>query len=439
MSAPKRWLHRRIMLAFAGFTTLVTLVFGLYVFVFAYSVEDLFFDALLEQEAGILLEQYRESGHWGEPRAAGMSLVEHVTALPDGIHARLVAEPGRTEFAGDEGRHFHLRALEFPSQGSLPATALSGAWLVAEVSDQLVVRPRRGALIALLGWSGAAMIGLALLLGAWLAHRIATPLSRLAVRVDASDADALPRGLADDFPDDEAGVLARALDRMVARVEAFVLREREFTRDASHELRTPLTVIRSAAELLAREPHLSVVGRTQVEHVLHSARQLEQTVATLLALAREDRAAGVGSDERTAVLPVLERVIVEQSSLLEGKPVEVDIAVSPDARIAAPEAAVHILLANLVGNAFAHTDDGVVRIDVDDGRLRIVNPGGGVQEADFQPHVRGEGSAGHGLGLAIVRRLCERYGVDLRIGTQAGRTVAGIRLLPPSPATSMGR
>lgn len=50
-----------------------------------------------------------------------------------------------------------------------------------------------------------------------------------------------------------AGVLAKALEQAMQRVEAFVERELQFSRDASHELRTPVTVIKGAVELLKRK------------------------------------------------------------------------------------------------------------------------------------------------------------------------------------------
>ena len=55
MSVPRRRLRNRLMLAFAGFTVVVAAVFGLYAAVFAYTVEDQFFDTMLEREAAAQL------------------------------------------------------------------------------------------------------------------------------------------------------------------------------------------------------------------------------------------------------------------------------------------------------------------------------------------------------------------------------------------------
>lgn len=415
-------LRNRLMLAFAGFTMFVTLLFGLYVIVFAYTVEDMFFKAMLEREAAEQLDQHALTGHWQAPRESFITVIEDEAALPENIAATLRAEPGRTEFAGNTGHHYHLKVLKPPA----PAPR---AWLVAEVSQQLVIRPMRTSLFRWLAGSGIVVIALALLLGVWLSRRITAPLTQLAALVDDMHPASLPTAFSQRFPDDEVGVLARGLESLSERTQAFIAREREFTRDASHELRTPLAVIRSACERLADEPGLGVAGKRHLEHVQQSARQLEQTVITLLSLAREEQAIDTGIP--VTLLPILERVIVEQSPWLEHKDICIDLHVPTDTLLALPAPIAHILLSNLIGNAFAHTTQGRVRIDVDADRLRIANSGAGIRDADYLPHVKGEDSAGFGLGLAIVRRLCERYGIDLEISSTGNETVASLALGAP--------
>lgn len=415
----KHRLRNRLMLAFAAFTLAVTALFGLYAVVFAYTVEDMFFSAMLEREADAQLRHRAGSGAWAAPRDSWIRVVEDADGLPAGIAAILRAEPGRTEFAGADGDHYHLRALDAPE---------ASAWLVAEVSGLLVVRPQRSALLRLLAWSGLAMVVLALLLGGWLARRTTAPLSRLAERVADAAPGRLPAAFAAGFRDDEVGLLARRLEELVARIDAFVAREREFTRDASHELRTPLAVIRGSTERLATDPSLSPQARDSLAHIRQSAASLEQTVGALLSLAREE--ALPGGDASTRVLPLLERVVVDQSPLLDGKDIAVDIEVPADAVMVLPAPALNMLLSNLVGNAFAHTREGRVSIRADQGRLHICNPGAGVREADLEPFAKDEASTGFGLGLSIVRRLCERYGIDLVIEEAGpGRMVASLPLL----------
>jgi signal transduction histidine kinase len=429
MKRPQRRLRRRLMLAFAGFTLAVATLFGLYAAVFVYMVEDRFFQSMLGREAAWLQQERMRSGEWPTPRDPSMRVFADTAALPPEIRDILLAEPQRREFAGANGLHYHLYPLE-------PASAAS-PWLLAEVSAQLVVRPLRGDLLRVLAWSGVGVLALALLLGGWLASRMTAPLARLASLVGTMTPDRLPAGFAGGFEDDEVGVLADALETLGARLRDFVARERAFTRDASHELRTPLAVIRGACERLSSQQDLTPRARADLMHVLQSAQALEQTVATLLALAREEHAAAEVMAQK--LLPLVERVVLEQAPLLADRPVQVSVDVPAAATATLPPAVLQILLSNLIGNAFAHTSRGEVRIATAHGRLQIANRDASmharIDEQDYAVFTHREGSAGFGLGLAILRRVCERHGVDLRIESDAAQTVASFPLAPV-PATA---
>lgn len=410
MKRVRRRLRRRLALAFGAFTLLATTLFGFYAIVFMYATEDAFFDGLLEQEAAAQQAQRARSGEWSTPQQPFLRVYATGATLPDGIGERLAQEPRRREFAGRDGRHYHLHRLSGEDDG---------AWLVAEVSGQLVVRPMRDRVLVWLAWSALVLVVVALLLGLWLAQRIAAPLARLAARVDGLDAAAPQADLVADIAgtaDDEVGTLALALQRLTGRLHEHVAREREFTRDASHELRTPLAVIRAAGERLAHEP-LSPDGQQQLGHLQQSVRQLQQTMDMLLALARAEADRGDAAPVRVA--PVVESVVIEQAILLDERPVEVDVAVDAAVTTTMPAPVLRILLSNLIGNAFEHTRAGRVAIDAADGRLRIINRGEDSATAatvDWtEAYVRRDGSAGSGLGLTIVQRLAARYELALQM------------------------
>ena len=81
-------------------------------------------------------------------------------------------------------------------------------------------------------------------------------------------------------------------------------------------------------------------------------------------------------------------------------------------------------------------------VRVQAGRVRVEDTGPGIAQEDaeklFQRGVRGEGQtvAGAGLGLAIVRRLCDLYGWRVGLAPRAGRgAVATLDFgLPEAPA-----
>lgn len=428
---PRRRLQRRILAVLACLTLAVAAVFSLYTVVFTYEVEDALLNAQLQEEAGYQHLQHAATGDWATPRDPRMQLHRSVRTLPPEVATLLRDEPRRIEFPGSEGRHYHLAPL---LQGG------DSAWLLYDVGDRLVVNAMRDGILWLLAWTTLLFVAVALGAGQAVVRRLTRRLERLADDVDRLDPARLPAS-ADPaaVDDDEVGVLARGIDALTTRLRAVVERERSFTRDASHELRTPLAVIRAAGDQLVTQHGLAPVPRKLAELVRESTARLEQTVEMLLVLAREEHGPAV-ADMSTRVLPLLEQAVLDQSPQLEGKVVDVQVDVPADACLQAPPAVVRILLANLVGNAFAHTLSGTVRIGVERGWLCIRNPS---VSTDWPAHAtdafrKGADSEGFGLGLVIVHRLCARFGVDLMMNADATDAVAMLRLHGADASTRAG-
>lgn len=407
-----RWnnlkLRNRLMLVFASYCLLIAALFSLYALAVAYSVEDEFFQAMLKQEAQRQHRAYAETGKWAASADQGFSVVVSSAELPAEILQEYLQRPQRREFTGLAGRHFHI----------LPLSAdANGAWLVAEVSEKLVFRRMRASVFDILLGSTLVVLVLALLLAWWLANSTARPLTQLAKIMANLQPDQLPSALAQSGRLDEIGVLTGGLNDLIARIQQFIEREQEFTRDASHELRTPLSVIRCAAEQIAHMQNLPAAASAQLELIQSSALQLQQTVMTLLSLARESTQLIA---QPILVLPMLEQIIVEQSPWLDRKSMQIELDVAPQFALILPENVLHIVLANLVGNAFQHgAFNSTVHIFVDQARLCIHN----------QQLPVGAGSVGFGFGLSIVRRLAKRFAIDFRIEHTRDKTKASIAIL----------
>jgi len=449
----RQGLQRQLMISFTFFTLGVSALLGLFAMALVYSVEDRFIEVTLDRAATEMQTRHQLSGLWPVPPQAFIQRYDDAASLPDDLRLAWQAEPHRREFAGTQGRHYHLHWLNRP-RGAPPDPPVPDTrhpLLVAEVSTLLVVRP---VLSELLVWWAAGSGGLtlaALGLAAWRARRISAPLVRLADAIarsrpgDGSKRSTPSTRFALDSRDDEVGLLARHLDALTARTLSFIDREQVFTRDVSHELRTPLAVLGMASERMLGRNDLPAGVAAQLQQMRQVLWDLEQTVNTLLALAREARAPAVSaamadgvsarvSDDMApatapitlAVLPLLERVVLEQASRLQGKDIQLEIDVSPALRLDLPPGVLHILLSNLVGNAFSHCEPGPVRLVADAQGLQLQNRSKalppGLSERLGQPFQKGAASAGLGLGLAIVHRLAEHQGLQLSLGQADGNT-----------------
>lgn len=399
-------LRFRFVVFFCAFALLLGALFSAVNFLLAYDLEDRVFERELVREADYLAAHFQRHGQWPEPRRDNFSLHRTTASLPALVRETLAAEAERSEFFGEQGRHYHLRHL-----------AGGDAMLLAEVSADLLVRPQARAMLVGLGLLTLAMMAVGCALAYAFARGALAPLSRLARQVEQRGPEAIPGGFASCYPDNEIGVLARALDDAFGRVGEYVEREVQFTRDASHELRTPISAVGGAAELLAHRCDLDPGSRILVERIRCANREMAQTVQTLLTLARDE------GDQLQAgplsLLAAVEKVVVSQARLLEGREVAVKIDIDPGQTIEMPPGVLDILLTNLIANAFQYTLEGEVSIASDASGLEIADTGGGIAP-ELQPHVtrplvKGHTSHGFGIGLSIVQRLCDRYRLELAI------------------------
>ncbi len=300
-----------------------------------------------------------------------------------------------------------------------------------------------------------------------LSQRAVSPLVSLAQRLETYDPkrDAgthLDLGDLRDSADAEVTTMIEALDRFTRRLEAFVVRERNFTRDASHELRTPIAVVRACLDLLERNKQRPATDQASLDRMRRAVSQMQSLIESLLLLAREDELHAL--DESTNVNVLL----AEQIDLLADLAQETGNAVKLTERaeliVNAPPRMIAIVLTNLLRNALMYSRDAVVNVSVGADFVSVRDTGIGMSSADltrvFEPFFRGEGrietkgdasrhraASGQGLGLAIVRRLVDQFGwsLDLTSALGEGTTVTlrftratsaqGARMQNPSPGT----
>jgi len=221
--------------------------------------------------------------------------------------------------------------------------------------------------------------------------------------------------------DSEVAVLVVALEAYAGKLLGFVDRERQFTRDASHELRTPLAVIRANLELLSS----SQANPAALRRIEDTVGDMEALIETLLLLARSE--SKVLPDDEIIVNDLTINLVERLDPLALRKQVGVRVEQSVLLSLQAPETVLTMVLTNLLRNAINYTASGHVTVSIGAGYVVIQDTGPGMDPSQLQrlmqPFERGQGvgESGHGLGLAIVQRLCERCRWKLEVASALGQ------------------
>lgn len=373
-----------------------------------------YFRRLQERPAAELPNTYNLRGYLIADEAQRPGLPEELRPLGAGYHH--VRGGGRNE-------------LVYVSQAEQ-------GWLFLVFSQEQVHK-----LAFLFGFVPLTVVLLIIYLTTWLTYRASrkalSPVVALASVVrdwDPKQPDLAALDL-DNLPGDadhDVEVLSRALHSFATRIDEFVERERNFTRDASHELRSPLTVIKLAADVLDDEEQLTAFARRSVRRIRAATRDMEALIEAFLILARES---DTGLPEEDFLIGELVADEMEQvRPLLENKPVHLVLQRDGDFCLHASPRVLSVVVGNLLRNACHYTEHGRVVVTIGKDFVRVEDTGVGMSDDElahvFQPFYRAERSqrGGHGVGLTIVKRLSDRFAWPLQIQSVLGQgTVATVQ------------
>ena len=321
--------------------------------------------------------------------------------------------------------------------------ALRTATQVVQVAQQTEARGRMAGQLALRAVLPVALLAPVLMLIVWwVVGRAIGPIERVRRQVAARRPDDLAPLPTAGLPA-EVRPLVGEMNGLLTRLSAAWDALTHFTADAAHELRSPLAALRLQAQSLQRAPD-DATRAIATERLLAGIDRATRLVEQLLALARQE-GAGEGAE-----LVSLDLTALARNALADAEPEAARHAIAltldaPTAHVVlrADEAALAVLLRNLLGNALRHTPPGgQVRVGVRDAagapELTVEDSGPGIapdERARVQDRFyRVPGTPGHGsgLGLAIVRAIAERHGAALTL--DASPTLGGLRVMLRWPA-----
>ncbi len=290
---------------------------------------------------------------------------------------------------------------------------------------------------ARLGWLGAGLISLGLLIGALLSWWLSAALGKLtryAQTVSAGQRAELPR-----VRGGELGQLAHALERMRTELEGKAYVER-YVHTLTHELKSPLAAIRGAAELLEGEMPAEQRQRF-VANIQQESARLQQLIERLLHLAQVEQRQGLEEQVRVPLRTLVESLLQAQMARIEAADLHIENQLGADLWVRGEAFLLRQALANLLDNALDFTPPrGLIRFSAEARagqlELRLFNQAEPIpdyalarlSERFYSLPRPASGRKSTGLGLNFVQEVAELHGGTLLIGNVAGGVEVRLRL-----------
>ena len=215
-------------------------------------------------------------------------------------------------------------------------------------------------------------------------------------------------------------VIAWLLSKLFMRpVHQRVEQIEHFINDITHELNTPISSLSMATDQALKSG--SCTQKT-LKNIAISTRQLYDIYRSLTFLnfsSKEEKG------EPIDLAHVLERSIDYYRPLAEVKRISFVIDIEP-AKCMIPESRATLLFGNLIGNAIKYSPRGSeVEISLKERVLTVKDYGIGIdpqkQKEVFEKFRRGTSySGGFGVGLSIVKSICEHYGIEISLHSVPG-------------------
>ena len=235
----------------------------------------------------------------------------------------------------------------------------------------------------------------------------------------------------------EFSPLSNSINRLLERIETFILYQKELFIGIAHELKTPLAVMKTKNEVTLIKPRESEKYIEALKNNNDSIDNMNKMISSILEIGRQE-GAQFEAPEQTDMIAYLKELCVNFTILARTVSKDVELNLSPEKLdISVQKSLFMHVIQNFVQNAIKFSPDGekvLIESEISDGNfiVRVANKGEPLnEEIDyFAPFKRYGGKPGAGLGLFLAKNAAQAMGaqVDLKNNQSRHLIVASFKL-----------
>lgn len=294
---------------------------------------------------------------------------------------------------------------------------------------------------------GFLAILLIILMSFYFADRLLKPIKDINSDLGKVDIANLDYRLSSKFSNakDELGVLIANLNSMLSRLDISVQSQQSFIGNASHSLKTPLTIIGGEAELARNLIPKEHEAYYSLETIAKYADKMELIINNLLQLSRMGFKGEVDNKVLIRIDELLYEIYKAERSIHKDFRLSFDLTQIPEdsdeLTVFANPDLFYIAFSNIISNAYKYGNGEQVQVAIscDDRNItiKVFDKGIGIPQKD-QPHIftsfyRASNVGdiyGNGLGLVLAKNIFDLHGAELNLYSAEGQGTQVVVTLP---------
>jgi signal transduction histidine kinase len=324
-----------------------------------------------------------------------------------------------------------IREVQFPLLS--PAGFLTGHLNIAISQETEITILKKLEEVLLVGFLGALFI--LFFLTRWIAEKSIVPIHNVTSTAEKITRENIHERIVLPPHRDEIYTLTSTINGLLERLEDTILREKQFTADASHELRTPLSILKGTMEVLIRKPRDIEYYEKKILYCIKEVNRMSVIIDQLLMLARYESRKIEPLKEEIELTDSIRYTILRMQEQVNDRSICINFNEKEKYPVKADPFMLDVILENLVSNSIKYSN-GNKNIDItvtktnDSIKCSVKDYGIGMSKASISrifdrfyriEETRNSEIKGHGIGLAIVKRLIDVQNLEISFTSEPSK------------------